>query len=102
MTEANEQKGHWAKRAILGVGGIVRSAAVAQVSRVRVAADRRTAMELKGLDWARTAIDEGARLTKASLEYNVQLAAAARTLTLDAWRSILGAPAQSANANGKA
>jgi hypothetical protein len=95
MTEANEQNGHWARRAIRSVGDVVRSAAVAQVSRVRVASDRRTAMELKGLEWARTAIDEGARLTKASLEYNVQLAAVARTLTLDAWRSILGAPSQS-------
>ncbi len=91
MSEGATREGHWAKRVITGVGATVRRAALAQVSRVRVAADRRTQLELKQLAWARGAIDEGARLTKASIEYSVQLGAAWRTLTLDAWRSALGA-----------
>ena len=98
MSEGNEGEraglaGH-AKRTVRAVTQAVRATALSQISRVRVAADRRTAQELKQLDWARTVIDEGARLTKASLEYSVQLGAAWRTLTLDAWRSALGGDAQ--------
>lgn len=76
--------------AVRGVGEALRGTALAQVRRVRVASDKRTAMEQKGLDWARTAIDEGARLSKATLEYSVQLGAAWRTLSLDAMRAMLG------------
>ncbi|MFO0556826.1 MAG: hypothetical protein U0269_02285 [Polyangiales bacterium] len=94
MSEGNERESSFAKKVLRGVARAARGTALAQISRIRVASDRRTAQELKQLDWARTVIDEGARLTKASVEYSVQLGAAWRTLTLDAWRAALGGEAQ--------
>jgi Zn finger protein HypA/HybF involved in hydrogenase expression len=95
MNEDNERESSFAKKVLRGAARVARGTALSQISRIRVAADRRTAQELKQLDWARAVIDEGARLSKASLEYSVQLGAAWRTLTLDAWRAALGGDAAS-------
>jgi hypothetical protein len=99
MTEGNEHDTGFAKKILRGVTRAAKGMALSQMARLRVASDRRTEQELRQLDWSRMVIDEGARLTKASIEYLVQLGAAWRTLTLDAWCSALGGEVQGCEAS---
>lgn len=59
-------------------------------------------LQREGLERAVTATDESARLTKATLDYGMELSSVWRTMTLDAAGKLLGATGARGDAKGGA